>query len=156
VLVLSQEAPDNCSLGTASIIEETPPPEPRETPPPLPIDYECVVPRADSPIEPRHPSVEIPEPAPCQPQPRPYRHPHFRIYQQVRRRQEQDPPTEIKVEDYFELLITLVKFLPLHFRRVTLGDLVRLTNSFADIVTESTAKSQHLFIQLAALWWPQQ
>jgi hypothetical protein len=79
------EAPDNRSLGTASIIEETPPPEPRETPPPLPIDYECAVSRIGSPIEPRHPLVEIPEPAPCRPQPRPYRHPRFCIYQQVRR-----------------------------------------------------------------------
>jgi hypothetical protein len=123
---------------------------------PLPIDYEHAVSQIGSPIEPRHLSVEIPKPAPHQPLLRPYRHPHFRIYQQVRRRREQDLPTEIKVEDYFELLITLVKFLPPCFRRATLGDLVQLADSFADIVTKSTTESQQLFVQLAALWRPQQ
>jgi hypothetical protein len=93
---------------------------------------------------------------PRRPLRRPYRHPRFTIYQRVRTRREQDPPTEIKVEDYFELLIALVEFLPPRFRRATLGDLVRLADSFADIVTKSTAESQQLFVQLATLWRPQQ
>jgi hypothetical protein len=108
--------------------------------------------------EPHDLSIEIPEPTPHwnPPRPSPYHHPCFKIYQQVRQQWEQNVPTEIKVEEYFKLLIALVEYLPPCFRKANLGDLIRLADSFVEIVEDSNAESQHLFIQLTALWRPQQ